>query len=348
MHKNEISFVSVRGRGINADLKLVKDYLAAHLPDTAYSYYMNKNTYKVPVINQKMREGLQDFCEGTRDLICMDMSLPSKIYKNIPDKKWMFLASLYAYLFNDMMRYNKTEKFKKKNTFRNCNYVMPGSPFASKVLKSCYNWEEDTVFLDGICLPSAWDVMQPVQQIAKREKLEFYCPASREKKIVSIILEGKKKEEDLERNFFEGFDLKKFLDTLGEEWLLITNNPDLVELSSQLSFRYADRFCYTKNRLLLHDLLYISDSIVTNASKIATTFAVTKKPLYYLEYTAKPWSNYLKERYPSLCLSEISELYAIDFNALHLSEEQQKFCQEFSYGTEINPFVEISNIFNAK
>ena len=94
-------------------------------------------------------------------------------------------------------------------------------------------------------------------------------------------------------------------------------------------------------------MMYLSDMLITNSSKHAGNFAITKKPIYYLEYLPKVFGNYMKKFYPSMYLKDMNELPTVDFSTLELSTEQKKFCQEFSYAPMENPLETIREIFNS-
>ena len=93
------------------------------------------------------------------------------------------------------------------------------------------------------------------------------------------------------------------------------------------------------------NLLYFSDMLITNSSKHACTFASAKKPVYYLNYGKKHFGIYMKQFYPDLYLETAGELTTLDYEQTDLSEEEERFCQEFAYDTFINPLEQIKNLF---
>ena len=82
---------------------------------------------------------------------------------------------------------------------------------------------------------------------------------------------------------FSDLDLKKFLNEIGDNWFLLTNNINLLEMSGKLPFSYSKCFGYMKGVFGFDNLLYFSDMLVTNSSKHACTFASENKPVYYLK-----------------------------------------------------------------
>ena len=84
--------------------------------------------------------------------------------------------------------------------------------------------------------------------------MEFYFPQAKGKKILSILLVGQKPEDGSEPvNLFDNFNLKKIMDYIDDDWFVITNNWDLVEISYQLPYQYSSKFGYIKNKISLND-----------------------------------------------------------------------------------------------
>ena len=143
----------------------------------------------------------------------------------------------------------------------------------------------------------------------------------------------------------DNFNLKKIMDYIDDDWFVITNNWDLVELSYQLPYQYSSKFGYIKNKISLNDMMYLSDMLITNSSKHAGNFSITKKPIYYLEYLPKIFGNFIKKFYPSMYLKDLDQLLTLDFSNTELSPEQKNFCQEFSYDPTENPSETIEKLF---
>ena len=308
MSKKTISFVSTRGRGLNTDLQLVKDNLMAALPEVEFEYYLNKTATKIPLINTKMEDARRTFCTEAQNIICMDPSIPIKIPSASERERRLLLATPFDYQFNIFMKYHDNPDQPKKQTFIRCTHVMPGSPFTAKLFHSFYEWEDNVTFLDDIPLPISWDILQEEKRTTVKKQLEFYFPQAKDKKILSILLVGQKPEpEDGSEpvNLFDNFNLKKIMDYIDDDWFVITNNWDLVELSYQLPYQYSSKFGYIKNKISLNDMMYLSDMLITNSSKHAGNFSITKKPIYY-EFTSCPAAEFairhgLTDIMPALC-----------------------------------------------
>ena len=348
MSKKTISFVSTCGRGLNTDLQLVKDNLMAALPEVEFEYYLNKTATKIPLINTKMEDARRTFCTEAQNIICMDPSIPIKLPSASERERRLLLATPFDYQFNIFMKYHDNPDQPKKQTFLRCTHVMLGSPFTAKLFHSFYEWEDSVTFLDGIPLPISWDILQEEKRTTVKKQLEFYFPQAKGKKILSILLVGQKpKPEDGSEpvNLFDNFNLKKIMDYIDDDWFVITNNWDLVELSYQLPYQYSSKFGYIKNKISLNDMMYLSDMLITNSSKHAGNFSITKKPIYYLEYLPKIFGNFIKKFYPSMYLKDLDQLLTLDFSNTELSPEQKNFCQEFSYDPTENPSETIEKLF---
>lgn len=350
MDKNTISFVSTRGRAFNLDLQLVKNHLSAALPDTNFEYYLNKTATDLPAMNKKMEEGRRLFCTNADNIICMDSSIPIKIPSAAAGQKRLLLAAPFDYQFNIFLKASADPDFKKKKTFIRCTDIFTGSPFTSKVLKTYYEWEDNVTFWDNMPYLVSWDLLQEKQQMAARKRIEFYYPQIKGKKILSLILAGAPQsapKDIIPENPFLDFNLRELIDTLGKDWFLITNNEYITNIANQLPYTYSSSFGYTKNIISVNDLLYVSDMLVTNSSKHAGIFSITKKPVYCLNYLTKFFGKYMEKFYPGLYLKNIQEMLHLPFHENSWSKEQEDFHQEFSYQPEKNPLKSIERIFNS-
>ena len=343
MDKNKISFVSTRKRNFNIDLHLIKDYLMDTLPQVSFDYFLNSTATDNIYTNRAMENARRTFCNEATHILCMDPSIPIKLSSASENQVRMLLSVPYEYQFDSFLDYKAHPKKKKKQTFIRCTHIIPGSPFGSRLLKNFYEWEDGVTFLDDICLPTAWDLLQKDRKSAAFEKLIHSFPGIEGKKILAVILPGQT--DDIHENPFEEFPLHKLLDAIKDDWFLITNSSDLLETAYQLPFEYKDSFGYVETKESTDLLLYNADMLITNNSRYASIFSITKKPIYYLNYLKKFFGTYMQQYYPAMYLETIHELLHIDFNNSELSEEQEKFCQEFSYAPTKNPLETIKGLF---
>ena len=344
MSKTTVSFLSTRGRAMNIDLKLIQDYLASNLSDITFEYYLKNTATKVPAANKQLEKARLSFCNNARNIICMDPSIPVKLSPASLEEKRLLTLVPYDYLFNEYLKFTEDSELAHKKTFFRCTHVLPGSPFFSNFLKNFYEFESAT-FLDDICLPLAWDITSKESKKTVRTKLEYLYPEAKGKKILTILTVNQTAPEEM-MELFSDLDLKKFLDRIGDNWFLLTNNINLLEMSNRLPLSYAKCFGYMKGVFGFDNLLYFSDMLVTNSSKHACTFASAKKPVYYLNYGKKHFGRYMKQFYPDLYLETAGELATLDYEQTDLSQEEVRFCQEFSYDTVQNPLSLIFSLFH--
>ena len=343
MNKTTISFLSTRGRAMNIDLKLIQDYLASNLSDITLEYYLKNTATKIPDTNKQLETARLSFCNNTSNIICMDPSIPVKLSPALPEERRLLTLVPYDYLFNEYLKFTENPELAHKKTFFRCTHVLPGSPFFSNFLKNFYEFENAT-FLDDMCLPLAWDITAKESKENVRNSLEYLYPEAKGKKILTILTVNQTTPEEM-TELFSDLNLKKFLDEIGDNWFLLTNNINLLEMSGRLPLSYAKCFGYMKGIFGFDNLLYFSDMLITNSSKHACTFASAKKPVYYLNYGKKHFGIYMKQFYPDLYLETAGELTTLDYEQTDLSEEEERFCQEFAYDTFINPLEQIKNLF---
>ena len=144
MSRATISFLSTRGRAMNIDLKLIQDYLALNLSDVTFEYYLKNTATKVPAANKQLEAARLSFCNNTRNIICMDPSIPVKLSPALPEERRLLTLVPYDYLFNEYLKFTEDPELAHKKTFFRCTHVLSGSPFFSNFLKNFYEFENAT------------------------------------------------------------------------------------------------------------------------------------------------------------------------------------------------------------
>lgn len=139
MSRATISFLSTRGRAMNIDLKLIQDYLALNLSDVTFEYYLKNTATKVPAANKQLEEARLSFCNNTRNIICMDPSIPVKLSPALPEERRLLTLVPYDYLFNEYLKFTEDPELAHKKTFFRCTHVLSGSPFSVIFLKTFMN-----------------------------------------------------------------------------------------------------------------------------------------------------------------------------------------------------------------
>lgn len=342
MSKTTVSFLSTRGRGMNVDLKLIQDYLASTFPGITFDYYLKNILTKVPATKKVLQETRLSFCNNARNIICMDPSIPAKPFSSSSEERRLLTLVPYDYLFSEYLKFTEHPELAHKKTFIRCTHVLPGSPFFSDFLKNFYEFE-NTIFLDDMCIPLAWNITSKKEKEKIQNKFEYLYPEAKGKKILFILTVNQTAPEEM-TDLFSDLNLKELLDKISDNWFLLTNNVNLFEMADRLPFSYSKCFGYMKGVFGIDNPLYFSDMLVTNSSKHACTFASAKKPIYYLNYGKKQFGRYMKQFYSDLYLETAGKLMDIDYNENSLSDKHLKFCQEFSYSVKENPFASIKAI----
>ena len=242
MSRATISFLSTRGRAMNIDLKLIQDYLALNLSDVTFEYYLKNTATKVPAANKQLEEARLSFCNNTRNIICMDPSIPVKLSPALPEERRLLTLVPYDYLFNEYLKFTEDPELAHKKTFFRCTHVLPGSPFFSNFLKNFYEFENAT-FLDDICLPLAWDITSKESKENVRNNLEYLYPEAKGKKILTILTVNQTAPEEM-TELFSDLDLKKFLNEIDEEDIkkMKTLKTDILSITPVLPENDSDDF----------------------------------------------------------------------------------------------------------
>ena len=195
--------------------------------------------------------------------------------------------------------------------------------------------------LENICMPSVWEMNQKENQQRKREQLQFYFPAMEGKKVFSILLYG----EARKKHWLDQFDIREFVEKLGQGWFIVTNQPDIMESTYALKAVYADSFGYVNRILPVQDLLYVSDGMVTNNGRFASYFISRRKPVYCLDFKGNNFEKYMQECYPDLFLHTLSQILNIQFSTAEWSEELEHFYSQMTYKDLCCPYGIIRNLF---
>lgn len=220
---------------MNIDLKLIQDYLALNLSDVTFEYYLKNTATKVSAANKQLEKARLSFCNNTRNIICMDPSIPVKLSPALPEERRLLTLVPYDYLFNEYLKFTEGPELAHKKTFFRCTHVLPGSPFFSNFLKNFYEFENAT-FLDDICLPLAWDITSKESKENVRNNLEYLYPEAKGKKILTILTVNQTAPEEM-TELFSDLDLKKFLNEIGDNWFYLPTISIFLKCLANFLFR---------------------------------------------------------------------------------------------------------------
>lgn len=343
MQDTTITFLSSRGCRISADLSLVKEYLIQNgdVDKFSFRYYIKNELSKNPMVRRGYIRAKQSFCEDMTNAICVDGSLTKGMqYLNEKGSR-ILLAVPYEYQFKNILAVEAGRRTEKSEAFQNFTHIVAGSPFSCKMLRDGYELAGISV-IEDVNLPFTWDINQTERQRQVKEQFLFYYPGMKEKKVLAILTFGNISEE---KNPCADFELKQFLQKLGEEWFVITNNEAIVETAVSLNSKFCDSFAYINHVLPNQDLLYFADALVTNKGRYAAYFASRRKPLFCPQYKNNFFERYMKFHYPDIYIKNLNGLLEYSFDEKDFTKEHQKFSEEFSYFPIHSPYEKIEQLF---
>lgn len=342
MIEKSITFLSNRGAGLNSDMRLVERNLVDMLGQDSFSsrFFLKNERRKNPMARQGIERAKMEFCRKLANVICADASLAKGM--KFQEGVRILLASPYDYQFKNELSLKKRAGGLK--TFRRFTHIVPGCPFTAQLMKDGY-YLDKTSLLEDICFPFVWEINRPEMQSEMREEIGFYFPAVKEKKVLALLLN---RDKESWRNFLKKFDLKEFLNYLGEDWFVITNMEDLMEQSYTLSAKYGDSFGYVKRIMPEQNILYVADALVTNNGRYATYFASRHRPVYCMKYRGNYFEKYIKRNHPDMFLENFGKMLQVDFPLEGMPSGQKEFDRLFSYQELKCPYDTIGTLLREK
>lgn len=339
MSSKQFTFLSTRGRGLGVDMALLKNYLSqAHGDNINFRFYLKNEMHKNPMVAHGYRRAKKEFCEQAGNIICMDPSLNTGMRRNMGEGARIMLSVPYDYQFKNMLTLEKGNSL-NLNTLGAFEYIFCGSPFSQRLLRNAYREQENQTLLP-VVLPFCWDLLQEEKKRKIMEKIAYYFPQAARRKIVSILVYG---DEEKKRKDWENFDVKMFLKQLGEDVFVFTNSELLMENAFSLSSNYQKNFGYVNRILPVQELLYVSDTLVTNNGRFAASFAYRNRPIWVCAYNQNWFEKYMQQCYPDMFLvsaEQMNEKLIQD----ELSQEQKKFCKDMVYTDMKSPYDSIDDI----
>lgn len=341
MSKNKIEFISSHGRGFNTDLKIVKEYLFSNVDDVKFNFFIGKDNAKNPYVAKGVRKARAEFNKDISNIVCMDGSLPAKLNKNFDNAKRILFSVPFDYQFKIGYYLMKNGKFKEKNTFKNFTHIFPGSKFGEELLDKVFNHNAQVI--KNVDLPFNWLVNYGNKKEFYKKKYEYYFPKMCNKKVMAIITTNPPK---AKTKSFLNLDLKAFLDSMPDDWFIITNNVNILSKSAELGEEYTEKFGFVGTFIPLQWLMTFAECLATNVGRYATVFASTGKPVYCVDHIKNYFERYTKIAFPNMYISSLN-----DFNHKYLDnheeiEDIKKFVDLFSYNSPKNPSEKLIEIIN--
>lgn len=342
MLSNSITFLSSRSRGMNQDLNLLKEYFLQNMENPNFRYFVKNELVKDALVKKGITKNKQNFYQPDSPCISIDVSFPRKKLAGMENGKRILLALPFDYQFEKALDKEASPEQKKLDTYMRYTDIFAFSPFTYDLTQNVYDTENNNIVKD-ICFPFAWEINQTERCKEVRETFEHYFPDCKGKRIISILTTLKRKKENEE--YLNNFDLKEFLKKLDEDCFVFTNNTLLLEQAANMDAKYRKSFGFIDRVLPTPDLLYFTDTLITNHSIYASYFASKRKPIYFLEYEELAFEQYIKKHYPDLYVTA-EELMEKSVSNLEMSNEQIKVCEMLSYAPNKDPRGKILNIVN--
>lgn len=339
MTNKSITILSSRGRGISADLSYMRTHLMREndMSHVSFRSFSKNERTDNDLVNQGVTKMRRQFCENAAHIICVDASLSGKA--NAEGQR-LLLASPYDYQFKNVMRAQKGER--RIGTLRKFSHIIAGSPFTEKLLRDRYRLD-GTEVIPHVALPLAWEVCRREPGEHMREKAALYFPEVKEKRVLYLLMA--KMEDGGRQPFFGELSLRDFLDGLGDGWMVFTNSEAFMEAACALPERYRTSFAYIHQRMQVHELLYITDVLVTNNGRMAAAFAGRGKPVYCSLCHNSSFEQYMRAHYRELCIANAKELALKPLGEGEISEQGRDFCRTFYYDGAENPYETAAGIF---
>lgn len=337
---NKLSFIYGKGNGLPSDMEIIKDYLALNT-ELEFRFHLKKLQIKNKVASLGFKKGRRAFSDNMTNAICVDTSI-KKVPNLAETGNRLLVAANFDYQYRDALRVMRGKASAcNKNIYNNYTHVLTGCPFVEKLIKDAYDCSDKTL-ITGKSFPTAFEICDELEIEKKKKNVAKYYPACMNKKILSIMIYG---EEEEDTAFTKNFDMKALLKKLGDDWFVMTNSELIMEKSYVLGDKYKDSFGYVKKLFSAKDVLFFSDVFISNSGRNNAYFTAKKKPVYCLEFSQRPYEEFMKEKYNDLYLSTFDDLMKIDFNKEKMSKAMVDYINEFSYEKVESPLEAIKDIF---
>lgn len=333
MELKNIEFINSNGQGIGADLLCVKEYLSKS-EKCEYKFFSSRERgNKNPFEKKGLRIRRKVFCNNISNAVCTDASVPIKLNPQAENSKRILMLIPYDYHFKLANLLYKGKRIKLKKAFSSFTHILPGSKFGAELLDNFYQIKGKVI--ENVNFPFSYNLTDEDKCCKIRKMIEYYFPQSKGKKIISIITTVTKSNK-------QSIDIKSFLDSLDENYFVLTNCIDVFEQSAEISNDYSERLGYIKSLIQSENVLYISDYLITNIGRHATAFCVTGKPVFCLRYKNNAFEKYMNSAFEKMYIDSIGDQ---TFNRLFCDEtEQKRFRDYFSYDSNENPCEIIKSI----
>lgn len=329
MEKVNITFISSRGRGMDEELILIKKELEKTFSDVSFRYFIKQEISNNKAYVSGLKAAKKRICQGTDHIVCMDMSqnlTPEQLPEGI---KKVLVQIPFNYVFEAMLRKQLNPDASLKIGAVKFTHVYSTSPFGTELLKKAYDITGVEI-IEGYCSPYAYQLAQEEYAKEQREILTRFYPQSKGKKILAILNKSAKLGKD---NWLreEKVDMESFIRGLGEEWFVVTDCKEIVNLLKKADVSLLKSFGYIHNVMYPHHALAFTDLLLTNYGPYIELQASRRKPSYVINYNNNDLEKYYMENYPELVIDQMDKLMNVATHAKMNEELHQKISDYFSY-----------------
>lgn len=302
-----ISFISARGRKITKNFFLLKAALLERNKEYQFECYINDFSKKNQVTSD-MKKERNGFAKKATFTFCCDSSLPTKnqSYPSL-SRRFLFLETFdYLFKYIPSVGDHIDHLTPVANSFYYFTDIICYTPYIKSIAKKIYPTEKGT-FYDDIGIPFADSLNNKDTIQSFREEAECIYPTLKGKKVLSILTSGAV--QTGESTSFTSLDITALLHNLPKDWIIVTNNPVLLEKSNYLHSNDMEQFIYVTASSFSHiNLLYFTDLLVTDNSYYACNFASKGLPHYVVDFKSTNYSNYILSQYNDLFLWDLKDL----------------------------------------
>lgn len=345
MENVNITFISSRGRGMDEELILMKNQLEKDMENVSFQYFIKQEISENKAYVAGLKAAKAALCENTDHIICMDMSqnlteeqLPAGIKKVL-----MYIP--FNYVYEAMLQKQLDQNAPLKKGAVKFTHVYPCSPFGAEILKTRYNIEGVKI-IEGYCSPYAFKLAEEGYAEKEREKLTRFYPQSKGKKILSILTKSAKPSKDNWLN--EDVDVESFIRGLGEDWFVITDSREIVNLLKKADYSLFKSFAYIHNVIYPHHALAFTDLLITNYPPYVGLQASRRKPCYVLNFNNNVLERYFLHNHPELVIDQEDKLMNVVTHAKLNEEIHQTLSVYYSYAPERSMTEHISSLLSGR
>lgn len=358
MPNHTITFISSNGKGMTKNLNLLRQ----SFQDKSYNFeYYLKNIKKSksvellraydtltkakivipsfdvqqeynPLSEKQMYSDRAKIAKQAENIVCCDCSLPKKenffVGTNIGRT---LILEPYNYFFSSVLEQALSQSVCPNQNFSNFSRIVSYTPFLNDIAqKACI--AENVEYCCDAKIPFAESLCNANDKQTIRKRAEKIFPQIAGKKVVSVLTTGDK-QKGTGTKFFD-LDVLKLCRELPDDWIIVTNNTLISDMTARLDMSFANKFVsVSASSMLFADILYFSEIVLTDSPAYSCAFASTKKPFYFVNYDDSPFTEFVMKFYSSLFIAELNDIPSLIGNS-KLSASHEDFIDKFAPRTQ--------------